>query len=320
MFILFDMTNCQALAAHDSYIGVAALAYIQYANVDTLICRGGNEDKDYAQLLAKEMRTIANKMGGEIPHAVFGGCIKKFRQLVEGAEWLRLPFSAEQLYRQAASIDPTDGRPYAITNGDEPERLTTWHSEPQRNRPRHECPYWINFTNAEPPVQLTDGYFAGAPWNAGGEGGTLRTRASRAFTTTHATESDMATAAKKAATNTPAKKAPAAPAAKKAPAAPAAAKTEKAAKAPAAPKAAKAAAAPKVERVVQNGVTRPKAGTAGDKIWSAADTISAKKKSPASFEEVNKALGETVNEASQRAGYQHWRKFNGLKGRLAAAE
>lgn len=115
----------------------------------------------------------------------------------------------------------------------------------------------------------------------------------------------MAAAKKNSAPKAPAKQAPA-----KAPAAP---KPEKAAKAPKAPK-------EKVERVEQNGVKRPKAGTTGDKIWSTADSLSAKKKSPASFEEVSSALGESVNEASQRAGYQRWRKFNGLKGRLPAAE
>lgn len=305
MFVLFDVTNCRALGVHDSYLGVAALAYIQFANVDTVICRGGNENKDYAVLLAKEMREIAKALGGTIPHAVFGGCIKQFREIVENAEWLRLPFTAEQLYRQAASIDPSDARPYAITGGNEPELLKAWHVQPNRNKSRHESPHWVHFTNAGPPPALGLGQNAASPWNAGSGDATMPTRASRANTTTATTETDMAAAKKNSAPKAPAKQAPA-----KAPAAP---KPEKAAKAPKAPK-------EKVERVEQNGVKRPKAGTTGDKIWSTADSLSAKKKSPASFEEVSSALGESVNEASQRAGYQRWRKFNGLKGRLPAAE
>lgn len=308
MFVLFDVTNCRALGVHDSYLGVAALAYIQFANVDTVICRGGNEDKDYAVLLAKEMREIAKALGGTIPHAVFGGCIKQFREIVENAEWLRLPFTAEQLYRQAASIDPSDARPYAITGGDEPELLKAWHVQPNRNKPRHECPHWIHFTNAEPPPVLDVGQNSAVPWNASSGDGRMQARASRAEPTTSTTENDMA-AAKKA----PAPKAPAKKTAPKTPPAP------KAAKEPKAPKAPKEKA-PKADRIEQNGVKRPKAGTTGDKIWSTADSLSAKKKSPASFEEVNKALGESVNEASQRAGYQRWRKFNGLKGRLTASE
>jgi hypothetical protein len=131
-------------------------------------------------------------------------------------------------------------------------------------------------------------------------------------------------AAKKAAPATPAKATKAAPAK---PAAPAkGSKAAPAAKPEKEQKAAKAAAPAKekkvkAERIAANGVKRPQAGTVGDKIWSTADSLSAKLKRPATFEEVEKALeGKDVAEGSLRTGYQRWRKFNGLKGRLPKAD
>lgn len=68
----------------------------------------------------------------------------------------------------------------------------------------------------------------------------------------------------------------------------------------------------------RNGVARPRTGTSGEKIWQAADKHSTPK-NPAAFAEVAKALKSAgIPEASLRAGYQHWRKFHGVKGRVSA--
>lgn len=307
MFLLVDLDNKRALAKHESYLGVAALAYIQFANADTAILNiSYGENKTFTVLDGAVLRGMAEALGTPAPAgASYGAIVKHVRALVEAADYLVLPFPTEQLYRQAASIPPSSSTPFAFNPASEsPDKLVKWHSPPYRNRSRHESAHWVHFSNAQPPGVLSVGQNSASPWNAGSGDATMPTRASRANTTTATTETDMAAAKKNSAPKAPAKKAA------KAPAAP---KPEKAAKAPKAPK-------EKVERVEQNGVKRPKAGTTGDKIWSTADSLSAKKKSPASFEEVSSALGESVNEASQRAGYQRWRKFNGLKGRLPAAE
>lgn len=309
MFLLVDLDNKRALAKHDSYLGCAALAYIQFANADTTILRLDGQNKTFSVLDGATLRGMAEALGTPAqPGATYSALIKHVRALVEAADYLVLPFPTEHLYRQAAGIPPSSSTPFAFNPaGDFPDKLAKWHAPPQRSRPRHECTHWTHFANPEPPPALGLGQNSAVPWNASSGDGTMPTRASRANTTTSATtENDMA--AKK----TTAPKAPA----KKAAKAPAAPKPEKAAKAPKAPKEKPA----KEERIEQNGVKRPKAGTTGDKIWSTADSLSAKKKSPASFDEVSTALGDSVNEASQRAGYQRWRKFNGLKGRLAAAE
>lgn len=317
MHVLVDLDNLRLLAKHDSHIALSALAYIQFANADTQIVRLG-ENKNWSCFDTKQMRGFAASLGVALPDgAQYGAIIKLVRATVEATDWLVLPFTAEALYRQAAQIPPTSNKPFAFNpNGDEPEKLLKWHAPPNRDRSRHECQHWINFTNAEPPGILAVGQNSAAPWNARSGDGTIPSRTPRQA---HSPENTIMAAKKAAAPATPAapkKKAtpPAQPVAKAAKA-----KAEKAVKEPKAPKV-KAEKAPKAERIEANGVKRPKAGTTGDKIWSTADTLSAKKKSPASFDEVSKSLGDTVNEASMRAGYQRWRKFNGLKGRLAAAE
>lgn len=156
MFVLFDMTNVRALARHESFLALAALAVIQFPNVDTQITRCG-DNRNYAWLTAKQMRAIAEAMGGKIPHAVFGGCIDEFRALVEETPWLLLPFTTENLVMQAAQLGPAEDKPYAVTAGHTPERLTAWHCEPQRNTRREDSSQWIHFasggaaTAAPPP-------------------------------------------------------------------------------------------------------------------------------------------------------------------------
>ncbi len=71
----------------------------------------------------------------------------------------------------------------------------------------------------------------------------------------------------------------------------------------------------KIMRQVQNGVTRPAAGTATARIWQIADEISAAAKAPASRADVLKvAEAEGLNGATCATQYGRWRVFNGLKG------
>lgn len=300
VYLLVDRLNHRPLARHENYRAVAALAYIQFANIDTSIIRCGS-DAQYSPLPAKELRAIAASMGVELPGKSWKELVGPVRQLVETAGYLLLPFDVDQLNAQACAIEPDDARPYGFDpdSEDTPELLGRWHCEPSRNRPRWECQHWIHFTT-KPHQAQNERQLSGTPWNPGTGGATMPPRATCASQANHG-ENDMA--AKKNAPAKPAKKTPA-------PAKAATAKADKPAKAPKV----------KAERIEQNGVKRPKAGTVGDQIWSTADSISAKKKSPATFEEVSNALDAAINEASLRAGFQRWRKFNGLKGRTPKAE
>lgn len=162
MHVLFDLTNVRALARHDSYLALAALAVVQFANVDTQITRCG-DNKNYAWLTAKQMRTIAEGMGGTIPHAVFGGCIAEFRALVEDTPWLQLPFPVEQLVAQVYALGPKEDAPHAITSGHAPERLQAWHCGPQRNVRREDSSQWIHFASGGAAGAVTASPAAVAP-------------------------------------------------------------------------------------------------------------------------------------------------------------
>lgn len=316
MYVLLDRTNLRPIARSGEYIALAALAYIQFANVDASIFRCGS-DAQYGPLDNSEIRAIAASMGVTLPPGKRPQLIGPFRKLVEETDYLHLPFDVDQLHAQACAIEPEDSRPYAFNpnSADTPELLQKWHFEPNRNRPRWECQHWVNFTTK--PHQLhnethSGGQSAQGDWNPLSHSANVA--APRTSRDTFNPENDQMAAKKEAAPKAPAKKAPAkVPNTKKAkPVAPA-----KGAKAPAAPKAEKA---PKAERISANGVKRPQAGTTGDKIWSAADKLSAKLKRPATYEEVAAELGDTVAEGSSRTGYQRWRRFNGLKGRLPKAD
>jgi hypothetical protein len=64
----------------------------------------------------------------------------------------------------------------------------------------------------------------------------------------------------------------------------------------------------------QNGVTRPRSGTATGRVWEIADSISASKGSPAERGEVMTAgLAENLNQATIATQYGRWRKFYGIE-------
>lgn len=317
MYTVFDLTNRRALATHPSYTALAALVYIQFANVDAVIVPHG-QNKVYSQFDLEQLTSFYNQLPsraslpGFAPPS-YGDAIKTFRAALEADTILHLPFEAEMLEAQARAIDKDDSQPYAINpNGELPIKLRAWHCEPQVNRPRTASSYWVQFSSTNHGTASQGGELPSTPWTSTSRGGTVQTRNNPQ----HPTQEDpvMAKASK-----TPAKKAPAAkktPATKAAPAS----KPEKAAKAPAEKKA-PAAKAPRADRVEANGIVRPRAGGKCAAVWDIADKISAKKKSPATAAEVMEAgLAQELNESNIRAEYQRWRKFNGLTGRLPKAE
>lgn len=79
-----------------------------------------------------------------------------------------------------------------------------------------------------------------------------------------------------------------------------------------------AAKAPKADKLEQNGITRPAAGTVTGNVWAAADSISfAQGGSPATIAQVKAhASMKEVNDHTIKTQYARWRQYNGIKGRI----
>lgn len=74
------------------------------------------------------------------------------------------------------------------------------------------------------------------------------------------------------------------------------------------------AKAAKPAKLMQNGQTRPAAGTTTVKVWDIADAISARNKVPAERAEVLKeAEAQGVNAATAATQYSRWCLFHGVK-------
>ncbi len=72
-------------------------------------------------------------------------------------------------------------------------------------------------------------------------------------------------------------------------------------------------AAPKVERVMQNTVLLPKAGSKAGQCWTIADKLAKKAGAPPKRSDVVAACVKAgLNKAGSSADFQAWRKFHGL--------
>lgn len=89
----------------------------------------------------------------------------------------------------------------------------------------------------------------------------------------------------------------------------AAAKAEKPAKKEKAP------AAPKDSK---NGVTRPKSGTTVGKIWDIADKLAKGGKDVKRSDVLAQTKAAGINDATAATQFGKWRRYNGIKGRIAA--
>lgn len=76
-----------------------------------------------------------------------------------------------------------------------------------------------------------------------------------------------------------------------------------------------------VEKVTQNGVTRPREGTKTCEIWDIADAISEETGSAAGRNEVIAVcLAREINESTGATQYARWRKFHGIKAPVSTAK
>lgn len=144
--ILIDTTGYRAIARHDSRKALAALAVIQFANVDTQIIRLG-ENKHWAAFNSEQLGKIATSVGITIPKgSKYPEFIKAVRQAMETIEILALPFTTEQLVGQAYAMSPSEARPHGFDpNGHEPKLLKEWPFPPQQPRKRADSTFWYEF-------------------------------------------------------------------------------------------------------------------------------------------------------------------------------
>jgi cobalamin biosynthesis Mg chelatase CobN len=67
----------------------------------------------------------------------------------------------------------------------------------------------------------------------------------------------------------------------------------------------------------QNGVRRPKPETTCGKCWAEYDRLASERGGVAAIGDAKPALeAQGINEATIRTQYAHWRKFNGITGRV----
>jgi hypothetical protein len=295
MHILIDTTNGRALARHDSYKALAALHYIQFANVDGAIVRCG-ENKAYAQFSQDQLAMMLWNCGvRELPKKLeYSDLVKLVRNTLETAEWLLLPFPLHRLEQQAHAIPVNDARPMAFDpQGDRPTLLSAWHSEPQANRSRADSSFWVHFAAGQ---SVADGLIDASST------ATVRMRVP-AHKPSHPTEETPMAASKSA------KKAAKKVAKKTAPAKKGAAK-----------KAAPAKRTTGNEQEERNGVKRPRPGGNTAQVWDVCDALFAKAKTCPSFKDVDEAIEKKnadIPTATRRSNYAVWRKFHGITGRVS---
>ena len=320
MYALIDTTNLRALARHVEYMALAALAYIQFANVGTTIVPLDTR-RELAQFSREEMAAIATGLGyvatpPPVEGEAYSYLLKTVHHLLSTVPWLEVPVPKEVLLFQAGCIDrnsdnprsfvlPTSygGNPSAGENP-EPGYPQRWAVNPQRNVRRCDSSYGTFFSNNPQQPLNNPSVTSRAP-------ATLRKRVPALPPT-----EDITMAAKK----TPAAKAPAKkPTSKKTDAAPAK-KTPAAKPAAKPPKPPKAPAEGKEARITQNGITRPKSGGNTGNVWEACDAVHTKKGSAPTFAEVDEHIEKkwpNIPTATRRSNYAVWRKFNGITGRVA---
>lgn len=150
MYDLIDVTNHRVIARHASYRALAALHYIQFANVDATII-GEGLNRSWAQFDASALLDILEGVKGKPlgPHCYpYNELLTYVREQVEFANWLICPFDANALVRQACKLDPDDAKPRKFNpDGEDSIVVKQWTMAPQIKRPRRESAYATGFLN-----------------------------------------------------------------------------------------------------------------------------------------------------------------------------
>lgn len=346
MLVLIDKTGNRAIARHANFNLLSDLAYIQFANLDTIIIDEAL-GRDYAQLDAAQLLGVLKSIGVDNldGSAAYQHLVLELRGRLPSCEWLVPPFSPDALSVQASKIKEADATPYAFNpEGSAPVKLKAWTLEPQRNRPRTarrtaaspvaaaNPPPWVKPSDipagptASPAARTEEATMASAKGkgNKGKATATAATAEAAPATPDKAKGKDTTKAKGKAAATQPAAPAKGKGAAAKGKATAAPAASAAPAKGKAKGKAAEAAPAATgngrrtADR--KNGIPRPKSDGVCGKLWDFLDKDTAKRmahKDPAerkptppsvAFEWATKA---EMNDATARTQYQRWRVYNG---------
>lgn len=147
MFFLADTTNNRVIARHSKYRALAALHYIQFANVDAVIVPLG-ENRGFSQFEIFQLLAFAASIGVTLPPGTYSDQIRALRHGIENCSFIELPFTEAQLEAQALALKSTEDRPFAFDPAAEvPTLLREWHFPPQRNTRRMDSSYAPNFTS-----------------------------------------------------------------------------------------------------------------------------------------------------------------------------
>lgn len=142
MHCLIDATNYRVIATHKNPGALTALAFIQYANVDT-VTMPCDENRPFAQFTSEQLEKIYDSAYAQPTGAfktegfTYNDEIHKVRAMIEAAPHLRFPFSEDHMREQADKIKPDDERPWAIDANGIASRAKTWACAPQRDRHRY---------------------------------------------------------------------------------------------------------------------------------------------------------------------------------------
>lgn len=148
MYLLIDSSNHQLLARHARYSALAALHYIQFANVDgTILSEEAN--REFSRFDENELRTILKNSGCEtVPKkgATYGDVIRAVRDYALSCDWMEFPYAVDEVVQQADKLSADESKPARFVPGVEFAKVGgKWSVGKQGNRARRDSTYASNF-------------------------------------------------------------------------------------------------------------------------------------------------------------------------------
>ncbi len=150
MYLLVDATNHRLLARHKHYGALAALHYIQFANVDGSIL-SEEANREFSRFNENELRQLLTNSGAEpkqVPKkgAGYGDIIRAVREYALSCDWMEFPYSYDEVVQQADKLNPDESKPARFAPGVEFAKVGgKWSVGKQVNRARRDSTYASNF-------------------------------------------------------------------------------------------------------------------------------------------------------------------------------
>lgn len=145
MYALIDITNYRAIATAEAYTALAALAYIQFANVDTTIVPL-DANREFAQFDDAQLHSIAKSLNLILMGKDYSDNLKGLRYHLVSSRWIHFNYPVERVVEQADYTPPSYDKPLAFNPDSHiPRELAAWSFEPNRNRRREDSSYGSMF-------------------------------------------------------------------------------------------------------------------------------------------------------------------------------